>query len=449
MAAIDPSLYESIIIEAADGSQSVDVKLGVTNFLYYEDLFSPTITAVMEIVNTGGTIEGEGGKFMSIYSGLPLRGGERVFIKINGNNETNPGLDFSTPDTALYVSSIKAVIRDSRKEIFTIALTTRESITNETSRIHQKYKKQPPEDIVENILRTYLNSKKPLIVSPFKRPSKLNYGFIGNFKKPFTTLVWLASKGKPPSPDGGGLAGFFFYETARGYHFKPIDELINEGIERVKDNKNAYDYESREVQTYGENTDRNILNYSVSKNNDLLRKMRYGMYSSFHVEFDPATMSFTPLSQGSFSMVNQILKYGKIRTLGTTPEPPNIVNDEGVNISEMPSRIFSSVKDSGVIESGGISPEVNAIPSEFQRESLLRYNLLFNQVVNMTVPSNTNLAVGDCLNIHLVNTSEGADYDREQSGLYMIKELCHSFDASRSLTTLKLVRDTYGSYSTD
>ena len=449
MAAIDPSLYESIIIEAADGSQSVDVKLGVTNFLYYEDLFSPTITAVMEIVNTGGTIEGEGGKFMSIYSGLPLRGGERVFIKINGNNETNPGLDFSTPDTALYVSSIKAVIRDSRKEIFTIALTTRESITNETSRIHQKYKKQPPEDIVENILRTYLNSKKPLIVSPFKRPSKLNYGFIGNFKKPFTTLVWLASKGKPPSPDGGGLAGFFFYETARGYNFKPIDELINEGIQRVKDNKNAYDYESMEVQTYGENTDRNILNYTVSKNNDLLRKMRYGMYSSFHVEFDPATMSFTPLSQGSFSMVNQILKYGKIRTLGTTPEPPNIVNDEGLNISEMPSRIFSSVKDSGVLESGGISPEVNAIPSEFQRESLLRYNLLFNQVVNMTVPSNTNLAVGDCLNIHLVNTSEGADYDREQSGLYMIKELCHSFDASRSLTTLKLVRDTYGSYSTD
>ena len=57
MAAIDPSLYESIIIEAADGSQSVDVKLGVTNLLYYEDLFSPTITAVMEVVNTGGTMK--------------------------------------------------------------------------------------------------------------------------------------------------------------------------------------------------------------------------------------------------------------------------------------------------------------------------------------------------------------------------------------------------------
>ena len=66
----------------------VDVKLGVTNLLYYEDLFSPTITAVMEVVNTGGTIEGEGGKFMSIYSGLPLRGGERVFVKVEIMKQT-------------------------------------------------------------------------------------------------------------------------------------------------------------------------------------------------------------------------------------------------------------------------------------------------------------------------------------------------------------------------
>ena len=42
----------------------------------------------MAIVNSGPTIKGESGKFMSIYSGLPLRGGERVFIKVKGNNET-------------------------------------------------------------------------------------------------------------------------------------------------------------------------------------------------------------------------------------------------------------------------------------------------------------------------------------------------------------------------
>ena len=47
-------------------------------------------------------------------------------------------------------------------------------------------------------------------------------------------MVWLASKGKPSFDSGGGLAGYFFYETVRGYHFIPIDELIAEGIKRVK-----------------------------------------------------------------------------------------------------------------------------------------------------------------------------------------------------------------------
>ena len=36
--------------------------------------------------------------------------------------------------------------------------------------------------------------------------------------------------------------------------------------------------------------------------------------------------------------------------------------------------------------------------------------------------------------------------DNQQSGLYMIKELCHHFDAQGSYTSLKLIRDTFGQY---
>ena len=35
----------------------------------------------------------------------------------------------------------------------------------------------------------------------------------------------------------------------------------------------------------------------------------------------------------------------------------------------------------------------------------------------------------------------------DQSGLYMIKELCHHYDAEGSYTALKLVRDTFGVYN--
>ena len=90
MAAIDASIYEEFNIESADQSESADLKAGVIAFSYYEDVMSPVITATAQIVNTGNSIKGK-----SIYQGLPLRGGERVSIKVRGNSRKNPGLDFT------------------------------------------------------------------------------------------------------------------------------------------------------------------------------------------------------------------------------------------------------------------------------------------------------------------------------------------------------------------
>ena len=93
---IKQSVFEEIIIESNDRSRRVDIALGSVMIDYYEDIFSPTITAKITVVNTGNTIAApntKDGQKQSIYNGLPLRGGERVSIKIAGNSSTNPGLD--------------------------------------------------------------------------------------------------------------------------------------------------------------------------------------------------------------------------------------------------------------------------------------------------------------------------------------------------------------------
>ena len=95
MAAIDKSLYEKFIIESVDGSKTVDISAGVVSFNYFENLYSPMITARVVVVNTGNTVRGDDGKMQSLYNGLPLRGGERVVIKIAGNTRTKNGLQFS------------------------------------------------------------------------------------------------------------------------------------------------------------------------------------------------------------------------------------------------------------------------------------------------------------------------------------------------------------------
>ena len=90
----------------------------------------------------------------------------------------------------------------------------------------------------------------------------------------------------------------------------------------------------------------------------------------------------------------------------------------------------------------------NSTPTLWQRQAHLRYQLLFTQILNMVVPLNTNLVAGDVITVEFLKANmEAKERDRRQSGNYMIKELCHHFDANQSLTSLTLVRDTFGEIS--
>ena len=228
MSAVDPSIYEEIIIESADGSKSVDIAAGVVMIDYYEDIISPTITMKLQLINDGGTIEGEDGELQTLYNGLPLRGGERVRLKVLGNNEVNPGLDFaSETDKYLFVSSITNVLSKTDNESFTLNLVSREAITNETTRVGRKFPTSLKiSESVKKIIndKKYLSTKKTIDIDETQN----KYGFIGNMRKPFTVLTWLASKSVPgKTKKSSGTAGYFFYETKSGYKFKSIDSMIS------------------------------------------------------------------------------------------------------------------------------------------------------------------------------------------------------------------------------
>jgi hypothetical protein len=219
------------------------------------------------------------------------------------------------------------------------------------------------------------------------------YGFIGNLKRPFDVITMLASKSIPDS----GIAGYFFYETINGYNFRSIDKLIVDGKEAPK-----AEYYHQEDQDYKKSTDDRILSYSVTRNNDLLEKLRLGAYASFFAQYNPNTARFTKVQEGKFSIEDFA---DKATFLGDPPELPQAI---GGGFENIPSRIVSSIIDVGVMEK-----EVNKTPvndasegKDYQRTSMFRYQYLFMQTLN--------------------------------------KELCHHFDGTQSLTSMKLLRDTFG-----
>ena len=431
MAAQDKSIFEEIILEANDQSQDIDIRAGVTSIDYYEDIFSPTITAQIVVFNTGDTIEGKDGKLQSIYNGLPLRGGERLSLKISPNSEDNAGLNFSENyKDYLYVSSITNVLTQQQKEAFTLNLVSRETITNETIRVPIKFPTSSTIDVsVEKILKDYLKTEKNMDIDKTSNA----YGFIGNMRKPFNILVWLASKGVPEE----GTAGFVFFQTQDGYHFKSLDTLINQ------EPKATYTYNEVALSSTERNNDLNILRYSTNKNQDLLEKLRLGAYSSYVATFDPSTSRFNLPQESQFTLS----KYkSKTKNLGRELELPSVSQDSETSLGEIPSRIMTMVIDRGVLEKG-VKTDKNADPMEYQAQAIMKYNTLFTQELHMQVPLNTNLKAGDVIKCEFPKTSTGSEeYDDEQSGLYLIKELCHHFDDEKSETSMKLLRDTFGLY---
>ena len=442
---VKKSIYEELILESNDQKRTVDIRTGTVSIDYYEDIFSPSITAKIQVGNTGDSIQAQDnegnatGSFQSIYNGLPLRGGERVSLKIAGNSATNPGLDFATDEKDyLYVSSISNVISESQREFFELNLVSREAITNETVRVPKKFPtSQSISDSVESIIKEYLKTDK--IDEIDKTQNK--YGFIGNLRKPFTVLVWLASKGVPESSKKDATAGYVFFQTQDGFSFRSIDNLISQP------SKATYIYSDVNQTGYEKDNDFNILQYTTNRNQNLIEKLRLGTYSSYRMFYNPLTFEFTPPEKGTFKLNDYV---SGVNNLGQELQLPKISSSSNVSLGDSPTRILTQCLDIGTMEKG-VSREGNSDPFKYQSQAIMRYNILFTQTMSMTVPSNTNLRAGDIITCKFpkISREDGTTYDDEQSGLYMIKELCHHFDTEGSYTSMTLIRDTFGRYGTN
>lgn len=439
---IKQSIFEEIVIESNDQSRIVDITSGSVMIDYYEDIFSPTITAKIRVVNTGNTVVGKDSKDnqrQAIYTGLPLRGGERVRMKIAGNREGNPGLDFSSdPKTYLYVSSISDVLAENNKESFTLHLVSREAITNETTRVSKKYANLPIKESVNKILTDVLKANKIGTLDETSNP----YSFIGNLKKPFTILTWLASKAVPVS-SGSATAGFFFYQTVDGFQFRSIDLLTKQPKKETFTYSEATETYDVDGQKSSKGNDFKILNYNIQRNQNLIEKLKLGTYSNVRYFFNPLTGSITEPGKQTFKYSDYA---DKTNNLGKELiNLPKISDNKGKTLGDSPTRIITAILDVGTMQSG-ISTKINADPTEYQSQILMRYNNMFMQTLNVMIPSNTNLRAGDVIECLFpkISRAPAREYDDDQSGLYMIKELCHHFDATRSYTSLKLIRDTFG-----
>lgn len=422
--------FNQAVIETLDGSKKIDITNSILFADYFEDILSPCVTMTIQLMNS-----------TSLFNSLPIRGGEKVSISL----ETVFGRFELDGDSSMYVYKVSNLDAQSTNEMFTLHLVSREGLTNETNRCLKKYEgniKNTVLDILDNVLQTSKYEDKNI-----ERTSN-TYTFIGNQKKPFHILTWICPKAVPSSNGGGvsgkgnnaeakGVSGFLFYENKEGFNFRSIESLVsntqiqlgssdNESIQR-------YTYTQKVIESNVKGSERKILNYNFEKNIDLMKSLRVGMYSNKTYFFD--------LYENRLDLITYNLKDQIQNKLGK--------NDIGVSeeFGSSVSRVLVRTADRGVLSKQGIADSSGRDNADMAK-SFSRYNLLFTQALNMVVPCNPTLKVGDIIYAEFprIERADQKRVDDEQSGNYLIKELRHHFEGGQLVTSLKLIRDSYGLY---
>lgn len=426
-AAVTSLKYRSLTITSEITKRTIDLTSSIVFCDYYEDILSPSVMMTIQCAAS-----------YSIYNGLPIRGGERVDVDI----QTASG-DFKLDGQySMYVYKVSGIVSDGAKEFFTLHLCSREGLTNETARVQKKFNKRSINEHVESILKDVLKTNK--FKSTNIEQTSNSYGFIGTLKKPFHILTWLGPKGIPTTSTSGkngniakGVAGFLFYENRDGFNFRSIESLVSSTQVQVgstsKEDIPKYKYNPMVTEANKPGNEFNILNYSFEKNVDLMKSLRVGMYANVTYVYDLYKNQVDGISYGLGSEL-------KAKLGGSKPTFP-------VDFSNRPSRIMFRSADVGMLDPTGDIEDSGRDATDMAK-SFARYNLLFTQALNIVVPMNINLKAGNILYAQFqeVDAGKGAEVDPEQSGNYLIKEVRHHFEGGQMLSSLKLVRDSYGLY---
>ena len=172
---------------------------------------------------------------------------------------------------------------------------------------------------------------------------------------------------------------------------------------------------------------------------EIIEDLKVGKHASLNLFFDIVTR------QPKFHKytLEQSLPTLNGRTAGTLD-----VHKIPGDVENVPSRVMLKVIDTGTLSSKGDLKTAQDQPY-YQSQSIMRYNLLFEQTLNITVPCNLQLKCGDVIKLMLPDTSNPkySKNDLNASGFYLIKNLRHLFVSGKERTALTLVRDTFGEQS--
>lgn len=430
----------------------------IISFDFMESITSPFVS--------GSLLISDSKDFLNTF---PIEGGEDVSVSMEHTFDDNP-IDFN-----LKVYKVGGRVVDGKKQVYTLMLVSAEAIINESFKVQDPLDGNP-ESIIIKLLRQKLGTSKEI----YSEPSRFKIRMIPGNLRVFDIIAKLIKKSvstkttyksESPSSTGKseqqikGSAGFFFWETNRGYNCFSVDALCDVS------EKQLFAAERLNSQSWGpyvetianvestQDSRFNITSFNYTSEVDVMSSLRLGKYSTKMIFFNHSTGAYDEYVYKIKESYDNMAHLGGQATVSLIPGNTS-------ELSESTGRIMSAVLDpeTWYDQSDVGDPDDPNVekPTEYAdwtkyyaAQSFARMDLLRNQEGILKIPVNPLICAGDKIDLLLQSKlsdtlKKQKPYDTESSGIYLVKEVTHTFNfvvggtSGNGFTTLRLFRDSYG-----
>jgi len=434
------SHYKQILIGRPKGNVTIPIEAKTIGFKYYESIFSPILTASLTYYDVGDLVRASSNvdvqrRLGTLRDSLPIIGKGEESVEFFIENESG-FLDFRK--SPFKVSNPTPILQTSQSESVSLSLLSESSVINGTHKSFKSYHNTISSS-VEKILTDEMGFSPTKV---FVDQTSNSDSFRMNGNRPFDIITSLSKK----SISATGGPGYFFWETQNGMNYKSIDSIIqSEPVATYTHTDVMFDTDDRR-------NDFKILKEPVYHNNsNILSNMYSGVPMIKETSFNISDFSYSEnyKSLSTFAYPTLGMGMGIIDPDSLYNESDKTIDTDWLTNVDFSRTIFS-LPDTGSTNPGISTTVVNSEKFYLSR-SIQRYNLLMSHVIDIIVPCNLGLNAGDTINCIFQKVSFDSKHKGNKSelnsGKYMITHLCHDFTPRSSYTSLRIVRDTPGIYT--
>jgi len=444
--------------------ETIDLRAGTAMFEYRESVFSPYIEVTAYLADTGNTVpdKDDSNERVGLLDGEFGTGTEEIVFEIEDDKGNKVSLA-NEDGVDLRLASVTSAKQSFQNQTYIITAVGKEAFDNTLvrNRCTMQYSGKIS-TIVNTIFKKDLKSPNTIDIDPTSN----QYHEWGNKRYPFDMILDLqklaipekvqTSEGKTPT---GKTAGYLFWQTSTGFHFKSLDKLFDITDKEIKtfveNKKAAVDEELPLIAPLNGDggpapADGKILFSFSQRNINALGEFESSGRGTVLEVYNP---NLPPEEQYKYNeLFVETDGDGKSKgngvTAGRTLPVFNKEYDGALFGIERTRAAFSPVKgqqtvEKQVEETGELNYDVE---TTFQ-QAHQSYRQKMNVITEMVIDVDLSLHAGDliyCEFEEMTTKKTQTGSKRRDSGIYMIADLCHYGDGTKAFTGLNIVRDGFG-----